>query len=251
MFYSAEGNLCNNNNNKTNEINENNDMVYNISSNAVASNAGRCESPINDPKYYSNNPVRDSASNKNLTYKPSIQKSQPVEVKEIQHFEQTTPFVKTQPKQNVKPQETDLLTDIVNSGSELLSSFLGLFSSNKKTEKSDVSNKMVENKAVEKFTEDKPLPINYDKPSNEPIKYVEHNVNQSSNDTNNTSNQVTGYGVMTDFEQVPYKYEILPSNKNTVCESCNVKACANELPVPYEFDIMTDKFKWDKYACLN
>jgi hypothetical protein len=251
MFYSAEGNLCNNKNNKNSG---DNDMFYNLNANVAPTNEGGCTSPINNPDYYSNNPKRDSASNKHLP------NTSPIQGKQQSLFKDAPLLSKPlSPLSSNKSVETNILTDIVNSGSELLSNFIGLFS-NKKTEQ-PVIKQPVENKStmsnysssVEKFTEDKPSPDYYNKPAMEPLIKADYHLIQDNHmvQANNMNEQVVGFGVVTDFAQVPVKYEILPSNRNKVCESCNAKACSNALPVPYEFDIMTDKLHWAPNTCVS
>jgi hypothetical protein len=277
IFYSAEGNLCNN---KTNKSTEDNDLFNTTHASVNDSNDGSCKSPVSNPVYFTNYPKRDSAYNKHIDKNSFLINSNVVPVQKQQ---ESQPQVQVQPQVPVsvpvqqQPQRPvqqrpmsrknkGFFDEIVDTGSNLLSSVFGLFSSDEKSN-------MVENKTssngysnnvqrVEKFTEDKPSRNYYSKAlvgtdntktvsANSEYGMIQTTCNVVSKPLSNNSNKVTGYSVPTDFEQNPVNYEILPSNRNKVCESCNMKPCTTDLPVPYEFSIMSSDFRLGPNTCVK
>ena len=283
IFYSAEGNLCNN---KTNKSTDDNDLFNTTHAGVNDSNDGSCMSPVSNPIYFTNYPKRDSAYNKHLdknsflinsnvvpVQKQQESQSQPQPQPQVQVQVQQQPQRQVQPQRPVQQRPTTrknkgFFDEIVDTGSNLLSSVFGVFSSDKKSN-------MVENKTssngysnnvqrVEKFTEDKPSRNYYSKAlvgtddgksvsANSDSEYgmIQTTCNVVSKSPGNNSNKATGYGVPTDFEQNPVNYEILPSNRNKVCESCNMKPCTTDLPVPYEFSIMSSDFRLGPNTCVK
>ncbi len=269
MFYSAEGNLCNNTTNKT--TNDNN--IFNTKYAGVNTlNNGGCKSPVNDPVYFTNYNKRDSATNKYLQGNP-IDKSMPVKQVDLVKLDLLKPDSAKQDsvlQDAIKPVSTKLeqvkevykskglINTVVDAGSGVLSSFFGLF--NDKTEDKTENKTVNVQPKLENFTEDKPARDYYTKLVNKLVDNdnisanTEYGMIQTSCNVVSTNNnhrpQISGYGVATDYEQVPVNYEILPSNRNKVCESCNPKACG-VLPVPYEFDIMTDRYHLGPNSCVK